>query len=141
MGDWRPYYAQVIGYYPGLDAHYYLQGSTCQLNSDPHMFLLLLSHQASANETNNINALYCKIKYQAVSAEVVVEVESRLVKNVTYLAPPTEINPDQVNGTLFENILSGGTFGERLDDIGPFGIAPHHATKTRKINSMMANSD
>ncbi|KAJ6261469.1 hypothetical protein Dda_4139 [Drechslerella dactyloides] len=138
---WRPYYAQLIGYKPGANSNYYLNTSTCQLDVDPHMFLLIVSYQESINDTATVDAIYCKLRYQSSAAETVVDADSKLVHNVTYLGTPKDLTIDQFDASLFETVLSGGGVGIRQNNGGPFSSVPFHSAKTREVNAMLANSD
>ncbi|KAF3927683.1 hypothetical protein ABW21_db0203401 [Orbilia brochopaga] len=139
--NWRPYYAQLIGYNPGANALYYLNTSTCQMNVDPHMFLLIVSYQASANDTADVDAIYCKLKYRSSAAEVVVDATSKFVHNITHIGAPEDLDTDLFDASVFETVLSGGGVGIRQHNGGPFSSVPFHSAKTREINALLANSD
>ncbi|EWC47404.1 hypothetical protein DRE_00372 [Drechslerella stenobrocha 248] len=138
---WRPYYAQLIGYNSGASSNYYLNTSTCYFEADPQLFLLVFSYQKSINDTVDVNALYCRSKYQSSAVRVVVDAASKSVQNVTQLSPPEELKPEEFDADVFETIISGGGVSIFSYNGGPFGSAPHHAAKTREINALMANTD
>ncbi|KAK6354679.1 hypothetical protein TWF696_003819 [Orbilia brochopaga] len=138
---WRPYYAQLVGYNPGANSLYYLNTSTCQMDVDPHMFLIIVSYQPSINDTADVDAVYCKLNYRNSVAEVTVDADSKLVQNVTYIGAPEDLSTDQFDASVFETVLSGGGVGIRQHNGGPFSSVPLHSSKTREINALLANSD
>ncbi|EPS39838.1 hypothetical protein H072_6401 [Dactylellina haptotyla CBS 200.50] len=138
---WKPYYGIFVGYHPGSYSNYYLKTSTCDAGPNPQMFLIIFARKWDINDTATVNAVYCKVKYKASAAQVVVDARTKLASNVTYLGSPREMDYSEFNATIFETMVSGGGPESAVYNGGPFGVAPMHSAKARNVTAVMANTD
>ncbi|KAF3207201.1 hypothetical protein TWF106_000453 [Orbilia oligospora] len=137
---WRQWYAQFIGYNSGANSAYYLNTPSCQIQGpNTSLFLVIFAYQRDYNATPSVNAVFCEPEYRRSAVEVVVDGQTKLAKNITYIGTPELLNPDQFNATIFETVVSGG--GVSSSNGGPFTSAPRHTARTKEVTRLMINSD
>ncbi|KAK6513935.1 hypothetical protein TWF506_008365 [Arthrobotrys conoides] len=137
---WRQWDAQFVGYNSGANSAYYLNTAYCQIEGPKQsLFLVIFAYQKDYNATPLVNAVFCESAYRSSAIEVVVDAQTKLAKNVTYIGTSKALHSDQFNATIFETVVSGG--GISTSNGGPFNSAPLHTAWTQEITKLLINSE